>query len=185
MPARKPRALSNGHTTKKEKSARDAAENAATPTTELTIKPPAELAGHKTAGEVWKRLISLYLETEGKIITAFDADVLVKYCLAEEELVEVKTLRGDIMKLWGIQIKILSKFKPTEETIEAYSKALAQANKLMQRFQGMDARLDGKRKMVFAMAQSLYLTPRSRAGVAPPEKEPEKPLDEMEKLLDQ
>jgi hypothetical protein len=48
----------------------------------------------------------------------------------------------------------------------------------------MDARLDGKRKLLHSIAQSLYLTPRSRAGVAPPEKEPEKPKSEMDELLD-
>lgn len=183
MPARKPRSLNSGHTTKRQNSARDSAEQSVTPQTELTIKPPSELTGHKTAGQVWKRLVSLYFETEGKIITAFDGDVLVKYCLAEEELIELKKLRSDLMKLWEFQLKVLRKFRPTTETIEAYSEALAQANKLMQRFQGMDARLDGKRKMVFAMAQSLYLTPRSRAGVAPTEKEPEQPKDELESLL--
>lgn len=154
-----------------------------TPKTELTLNPPAALNGHKTAADVWKRLVGLYLETEGTIITAFDADLLVKYCLAEEELLELFTLRASIKKLWEQHVKMLSAMKPKGDQLKDYFNALAQANALLQRFQGMDARLDGKRKLVFALAQSLYLTPRSRAGVAPPEKEPEEPKSEMENLL--
>jgi hypothetical protein len=74
---------------------------------------------------------------------------------------------------------------PKNDALKDYFNALAQANALLQRFQGMDARLDGKRKMVFALAQSMYLTPRSRAGVAPPEKPPEKPKSKMGGLLDE
>src|SRR5690349_16766754 len=128
MPARKPRALNSGHTTKKQNETRDSAEQSMTPETELTIKPPSELNGHKVAGLVWERLIGLYSETEGKIITAFDGDILVKYCLAEEELIELKKLRGDLMALWEFQLKVLGKIKPTLETIDAYTEALAQAN---------------------------------------------------------
>lgn len=73
--------------------------------------------------------------------------------------------------------------KPKPGQRQDYVNALTQANALLQRFQGMDARMDGKRKLVFALAQSLYLTPRSRAGVAPTEKEPEEPKSEMEKML--
>src|SRR5690606_13448911 len=98
-------------------------------------------------------------------------------CLAEEELDELYKLRADIKKLWDQHAKLLAKTKPKAEDLKDYYNALGQANALLQRFQGMDARLDGKRKMVFALAQSLYLTPRSRAGVAPPEKPAEEPLD--------
>jgi len=183
MPTRKPSSLSRRHDTKAEREARTNAEDAMKPTTELTLKPPAALTGHKAAAEVWKRLVGLYFETEGTIITAFDADLLVKYCLAEEELLELFTLRGSIKKTWDKHLKILNNMKPKAIDLKDYFNALAQANALLQRFQGMDARLDGKRKLVFALAQSLYLTPRSRAGVAPEPKEPEEPKSEMEKML--
>jgi phage terminase small subunit len=49
----------------------------------------------------------------------------------------------------------------------------------------MDARLDGKRKLLHTLSQSLYLTPRSRAGVAPEQKEPEHDDDPMDKLLNE
>lgn len=185
MPARKPTALTTRHSTKEERSARVSAETAMTPKTGLSVKPPAALKGHAAAREAWTRLVGLYLETEGTIVTAFDADILIKYCLAEEELLELQALRKGIAKLWATHTKLLAKFKPTNDNLEDYFKALNTASALLQRFQGMDARMDGKRKLVFSLAQSLYLTPRSRAGVAPPEKEPEDPQDEMDKLLDE
>jgi phage terminase small subunit len=184
MPARKPSSLSTRHDTKKDRSARESAENALNPTTQLTLKPPDALKGHAHARETWRRIVGLYFETQGTIITAFDADVLVKYCLAEEELDELFALRAEIKKAWTTHNKWLSKLKPTGENLKDYFNALTVASALIQRFQGMDARLDGKRKLIFTLAQSLYLTPRSRAGVAPPEKDPEEPQDEMSKLLD-
>lgn len=155
------------------------------PKTVLTTKPPAALKGHKQASDVWKRLVGLYDETEGTIITAFDQDQLVKYCLAEEELDELFILRASIKKLWLAHLRILTVMKPKADQLKDYFNALAQANALLQRFQGMDARMDGKRKLVFSLAQSLYLTPRSRAGVAPAEKEPPEPDDPMGELLDE
>lgn len=155
-----------------------------TPRTLLTGKPPPDLTGHKVAAGVWRRLVGLYNETEGTIITSFDADVLVKYCLAEEELLELSKLRNEIKQIWERHCKALDKMKPKDEDLRIYYNALAQANALLQRFQGMDARMDGKRKLVFSLAQSLYLTPRSRAGVAPPEREPEQPKSPMEEMLD-
>jgi hypothetical protein len=49
------------------------------------------------------------------------------------------------------------------------------------KIQGMDARLDGKRKMIMT-SQSLYLTPRSRGGAF--RRAPEEPKSEMDKMLD-
>ena len=57
------------------------------------------------------------------------------------------------------------------------------ANELYTKWQGADARLDGKRKLLHDLEKSLYLTPRSRAGVEPPTKEPDVPKSEMEGLL--
>jgi phage terminase small subunit len=183
MPARKPSTLTTRHDTNAEKDARAAAESALTPKTELSARPPSELWNHKHASALWKELIGLWSETQGKIVTAFDEQLLVKYCLAEEELQELFEMRGQIKELWTSHKAVLANMQPTPETMKDYFNALAQANALLQRFQGMDARLDGKRKLVFSLAQSLYLTPRSRAGVAPPEKEPEEPKDDMEQLL--
>lgn len=184
MPAKKDSSLSKRHDTKADKRKRESAEAAIKPTTKLGLKPPAALTGHRHAAAIWTRLLSLYAETKGEIITAFDADVLIKYCLAEEELLELFEIRSEIKDAWDTHIKWLNKLKPKGNEIKDYLGALARANALLQRFQGMDARMDGKRKLVFSLAQSLYLTPRSRAGVSPPEKEPEQPKSEMDNLLD-
>lgn len=183
MPARKPSTLTTRHATKAERDSRASAESALAPQTTLTKNPPSALRGHDHASAVWRRLYRLYSQTQGTIVTAFDGDLLVKYCLAEEELHELFALRKEIKELWTHHAEILRGISPTPETMKDYFNALSQANALLQRFQGMDARLDGKRKLVFSLAQSLYLTPRSRAGVAPPEKEPDEPKDDMEQLL--
>jgi len=184
MSAKKDSSLNKRHDTKADKAKRESAEAAMKPKTKLPKKPPAALTGHKTASAEWTRLVSLYYETKGEIITAFDEGVLIKYCLAEEELIQLAELRAVIFKTWNIHLKWLNQFKPKGDQIKDYLGALAQANALLQRFQGMDARMDGKRKMIITMAQSLYLTPRSRAGVAPTEKEPEQPKSAMDDLLD-
>jgi phage terminase small subunit len=183
MPARKPSTLSTRHSTKADREEREGSEAAMLPKTLLGKSPPSALTGHTHARATWSRLVGLYFETEGTIITAFDSDLLIKYCLAEEELHELTKLRKEIAKLWEVHTKLLSKLKPNNENLKDYFGALGAANALLQRFQGMDARLDGKRKMLVTIAQSLYLTPRSRAGVAIPEKEPEEPESDMDRLL--
>lgn len=181
MPAKKPPSLIDRHDTKADRSARADAESAMTPKTELTRKPPAKLTGHKIAIATWKHAVGLYAETTGKIATSFDENLLVKYCLVEEECVWLEKIRLKIEKLYVSTDKKLAKMKPDD--LEAYYKALSQVNALLTRLQGFDARLDGKRKLSHTMEMSLYLTPRSRAGVAPPTKEPETPLSPMEKML--
>lgn len=183
MPARKDSSLNKRHDSKKDKQARESAENALRPVTKLTLQPPGALDGHPHARTVWKRTISLYAETTGEIITAFDENLLIKYCLAEDELFELQDVRKEIASLWKKHNATLKKLKPKIDNLKDYLTALDQANALLKQFQGMDARLDGKRKMLLAMEQSLYLTPRSRAGVAPPEKPDEEPDSDMDKLL--
>lgn len=146
------------------------------PIEELTVSPPAGLKGHKHAAATWKRLVKLYSETDGKIVTAFDADLLVKYCLLEEECVALESIRDDTLSEHNDLKKILGKWsKPKPDEMKNFINLLEQKNALLARYQGLDARLDGKRKLLHALAQSLYLTPRSRAGAEPPRKEKQKP----------
>lgn len=181
MPARKPLTLITRDETLDAKRRRRDAESAMTPRTTLTLKPPPALKGHKPAADVWRRVVGLYAEVDGTIVTSFDHDLLIKYCLLEEECDWLAGIRKSIEKQYdGANVK-LAKAKP--DNIDAYYKALGQLNALLTRLQGFDARLDGKRKLLHSLAQSLYLTPRSRAGVAPPTKEPETPKSEMESLL--
>ena len=184
MPASKPSTLNTRDETKSDRAARAAAESAMTPKTELKRKPPVSLNKHKVAVETWRRVVGLYMEVEGKIATSFDEDLLVKYCLLEEEVIELAEMRKTIKKEWQDQLKGAKRIKPNDENLKEWVRMWEVVNGLFMRFQGMDARLDGKRKLLHSLSQSLYLTPRSRAGVEPPMKEPEQPKSEMEKALD-
>lgn len=183
MPAKKPISLNRRNDTKEDRESRGNAEISMTPRTELPIKPPDALKGHKLAAATWTRVVGLFHEVEGKIATSFDADLLVKYCLLEEEVVELALLRKTIRKEWENELKAAKKIKATDKNLKEWVAMWGIVNALFARFQGMDARLDGKRKLLHTLSQSLYLTPRSRAGVEPPTKESDKPKSEMEKIL--
>ena len=183
MPVVKPISLIKRHSTRQERTARADAESAMTPRTRLSAAVPAQLRGRSSAGARWKRLVKLYGEIQGTIITAFDYDLLVKYCLLEEEVIELADMRKIIKTEWADKVKQASKMKPTAESMKDYLHMWDIANALFQRFQGMDARLDGKRKLLVTISQSLYLTPRSRAGVAPQEKDPEPEKTGLEEML--
>jgi hypothetical protein len=125
---------------------------------------------------MWKRLIALYGEVDGTIVTAFDANLLTRYCLLEEECLWLDGKRTEVDNNAKRLDKLLNtKAKLKEVDAENYLGLLQQYNALNARVQGLDARLDGKRKLLVAIEQSLYLTPRSRAGVAPTEKTKENP----------
>lgn len=177
--------MNSRNTSKEIRGARESAEDAMTPKTALTAAVPVRLRGknHAQAAATWKRIIGLYLEIEGKIVTAFDHDLLIKYCLLEEEVIELADMRRTIKEDWETNSKAAKKIKPNPDTLKDWVRMWEVVNGLFQRFQGMDARLDGKRKLLHTLSQSLYLTPRSRAGVAPPEKERDPEQDDMADLL--
>ena len=127
MPARKNSALNKRHDTKDERAARKAAEDALIPKTPISKTPPSALNGHAHAREVWTRIVGLYFETKGEIITAFDEDVLIKYCLAEEELIELKALRAQVRKLWESHLRSLGRMRPSNKNMKDYFGALMQA----------------------------------------------------------
>lgn len=64
------------------------------------------------------------------------------------------------------------------ETVEQMLKGLELLNRL-------DARADRKRALLLQWRQSLYLTPRARAGAVAARKQPEQPVDELERLLNE
>jgi len=86
---------------------------------------------------------------------------------------------------WKDSEKALKKIKKTADNLKEWTAMQEVVNGFYMRIQGMDARLDGKKKLILAMQQSLYLTPRSRAGVAPTDKEPEHDDDPMAALLNE
>ncbi len=187
MPAAKPNSLSRRNTSKADSAARTEAESAIAPVTQLTVNPPKELSGLRTAAAVWTEKLTLQNETQAAqdgspIITAFDKETLVIYCKLEEEVIWLEGKRKETEKkakdIWAQ----ISKLRPKGDDMKNYVNLLAQYNALDARVQGWDGRLDIKRGLLHKIAQSLYLTPRSRAGVNPPEKE--KPsTDPMEDAL--
>ena len=187
MPKSKPSILSKRHNTKADRAARTASESALTPITELTNAIPPILRGreHAKAKRTWKRIIGLYHEVEGIIATAFDQDRVIEYCLLMEEVDELALDRRHAKREWKNKLAQANRIKLTDDNADQWVKIWGVVNALNQKFLSLDARLDGKRKHLHKLSQDLYLTPRSRAGVAPPVKEPEKPKSEMEKLLDE
>jgi phage terminase small subunit len=186
MPARKPSVLITRSETKADSAARTAGESAVTPKTQLTLAtPPLLHRGHAVAAATWKRIVGLYLEVDGVVATAFDSDLLIKYCLLEEEVREMALDRKKMRSQWELQLAAAKKVPCDSENLKTWAHMWEVVNALFMRYQGMDARLDGKRKLLLSLSQSLYLTPRSRAGVEPPTKEPEHEQDDMEKLLDE
>ena len=122
-------------------------------------------------------------ELEAVIVTSLDWDMLIDYCILMEQVVELDKMRRSAYQVWEKLDEALEKLSdetPAEDRVKMWMKvggALSDATKL-------DGRVDRKRALLHQWRQSLYLTPRSRAGTAPKKKPDEVPPDEMEKLLD-
>ena len=189
MPKKKPTALrADSKDSKELTAARKAGELSVTPSTKLTITPPAELKGKNIACLEWRRVIELQETTQAAkdgapIITAFDERSLITYCkgVQEEQTLEIKLDKLD--KAQNVLYFRASKIKPTKDNFKNFVSMWTQFNGVTANYKGMSARLDAHRANLHELAKSMYLTPSSRAGVAPPRKEPEKPKSEMEKLL--
>lgn len=183
MPARKLNLLNKRSLNKSDIAARVDAELSATPKTLLTLKPPEELKGHKKAVAVWKWVIGLYSEVDGTIATAFDEPTLIDVCMLKEEIPELVVLRYTQKKDYEARQVALNKIKSTPENEKFLVEMWKITNGSYQNFKSTCARLDAKRKLLHLLGQSLYLTPRSRAGVSPPQKDAAPEEDLMEALL--
>jgi phage terminase small subunit len=182
MPARKPKSLITRHETNAEKAARAAHEAQFRSGKGLPMDAPARLAGHAVAEAAWRRLMREYGSVEGEIVTRMDLDILVDYCILLEQVTELDALRRDAYLIWQILNK---SWTQTQEELEAKER-FAYVDKLDQSLDNLvklDTRADRKRSLLLQLRQSLYLTPRARAGVAPKQLEPEEPQDDMEALL--
>lgn len=164
MPKAKPMVLNPAKRRKAEAEERRAAELSLTPISELP-EAPAELKGHAAALVVYRRLMSLYAELVAEVVTALDLDTLLDYCLTMEQIGQLDGLRNALYRS-------LVKARSDEKKLE-----------LEQRLLAMDARCERKRVLAQRLRESLYLTPRARAGAAPPTKPPEPEVDPMEALL--
>lgn len=171
MPAPKPKALITRHETEAEKRARESGEAALRPEQGLPMRAPARLSGHLVAEATWRRLMRTYGEIDGEIVTRLDMDLLVDYCILSEQLAEMDKMRSSLVAAWE---KLIDKMGDPLATIGAVDAVVK-----------LDGRIDRKRALLLQLRQSLYMTPRARAGVAPAKKEEPEPLDELEMLLNE
>lgn len=164
MPKAKPMALNPAKRRKSEIEERQAAELSLTPISELP-ESPVQLKGHAAALAIYRRLMSLYAELVAEVVTALDLDTLLDYCLTMEQIGELDRLRNGLMRQ-------LIRAKSDEKKFQLESRLLS-----------VDARAERKRVLAHRLRESLYLTPRARAGAAPPRKPAEPERDEMDTLL--
>lgn len=178
MPARKPASLIVRHDTAADRAERNAQESAMDPGGALPMNAPARLQGHPVAGAAWRRLMRLYGELEAQVVTRLDADLLVDYCMLIEQIAELDKMRRSTYAMWE---RVSGNMDSAN--LEVALQAAALAEDLLESLVKIDARADRKRALATQMRQSLYLTPRARAGVAPKQKEKEEAPDELEMLL--
>jgi len=162
-----------------DRAVRLAREKAATPAKPLPKTPPAALKGHKTAARAWRYLMARYGEIEGVIVTGFDQQLVVNYCLGLEQYAEIQTMRAAAYRLW-LELSEAQNAAGPEDKISLAIKTVYSFDMILK----LDARLDRKADLLHKFSQSIYLTPRSRAGVAPNSKHDEPEPDALEQLLD-
>lgn len=149
----------------------------------LSINPPKRLKGNAVAMAAWRRLIREYGKVEAVIVSRLDVDLLIDYCVITSQLDEVDKMRKVAFQVW-------QDFAEARQDLDdggSGEEKLAMAIKVTNAFKtlvALDARSDTKRKTLLSMRQSLYLTPRARAGTAPKEKEKPAPVDPFEEFLD-
>ncbi len=182
MPAAKPSSLINRHETAAETAERISQESALRPTRDLPVNPPATLRGRKTAEVVWRRLIRMFGDVEGEIVTRLDMDLLVDYCLLAEQVAELDEMRKKAMEIYELLKIAMAEARNEHDVMLARSISKDIINSF-ESIVKLDGRVDRKRDLMFKLRQSLYLTPRARAGVAPKGKEKEPELDPLEKFL--
>jgi len=190
MPARKPASLIERHDTADEKAARVASESAMTPKARLPESVPVALSNNPIASREWRRLMRMYNSIDADIVSRLDMGMLQDYCMLLEQMFELDELRKAAVDGWRVAQKILDVIQKRIEDnpegeidIKAFAKAQESVNWAYDKIIKVDGRVDRKRALLLQLRQSLYLTPRSRAGVAPAEKPKEEPEDDMTRLL--
>ena len=183
MPARKPQSLIVRHETAAEHKTREESEARLRPNRALPVSAPAAIKDMKVAAEAWRRVMREYRSIEGEIVTRLDLDLLLDYCVLAEQVHELDEMRTNARELYKYLIEKNRQHRDDGEVVEAVMMS-EKIQSMMDHIIKLDSRVDRKRDLMFKMRQHLYLTPRSRAGVAPKEKDPEaKEVDPMAMLL--
>jgi hypothetical protein len=184
MPAKKPASLIKRHETAAERQTRAKNEAALRPGRGLPVSAPAVLKGHAVAVRTWRAALRMYSDLEGEIVTRLDFDQLVDYCMLVQHLSEIDHMREMAYQAW----LELAKEHDRLLEVELVDEAVLMAIKVVGAFDAitrLDTRAERKRALLKQYRESLYLTPRSRAGTAPDKKAPPEPTDEFEQLLDE
>jgi hypothetical protein len=186
MPAKKPASLVVRDETKAERQRRDEQAKALTPGKSLSVRPPAQLTG-EVARSAWQETIRLYLTLDARIVSVLDLGLLRDYCIVCEQMAEIDELRAVARNNYSVNQALLVKAlmdKKDATDLKILTKLSESVNRCFDKILRLDARADGKRKLVHSYRQSLMLTPRSRGGVNPEEKQKEEPQSAMGKILD-
>jgi hypothetical protein len=123
----------------------------------------------------------VYGELEAQIVNRLDLDLLVDYCLLVEQVDELDAMRKAAYEAWRrlCEQAQAEEGAGTEEILQGQAALIVMQAEVVK----LDGRADRKRALLHQMRQSLYLTPRSRAGAAPARREAEPEADPMEQLL--
>jgi phage terminase small subunit len=181
MPAAKPVTLHTRHATKPETELRAAQEEALTGGTKLPAMP-ARLKDHPIAQATWRRLKREYDRVEAVVVTRLDLDLMIDYCMLEEQKAEIDEMRRaayNSMQVLAKELELLRKNGTIEEAAKVASRVIDATDEVVQ----LDTRADRKRDLLMKLRQALYLTPKARAGAAPKTKVEEPPEDPFEQLL--
>jgi phage terminase small subunit len=172
MPAAKPKALIVRHETKAELKARADKEAAFVTEYELPKGAPAELEDYPTASKTWRRLMREFMSIEESYVISLDRDMLLTYCMLIEQLEELDEMRKKCYQMWKSltkQYEVVSKRGDFDQALEVAVQVSGTFDTILK----LDARADQKRKTIFDLQKSLYMTPRARAGATPRRKAPE------------
>jgi phage terminase small subunit len=183
MPAKKPTDLINRHETAEETAQRAQRDASMRPKGALPTAAPAALKAHAAAQAIWRRMMRVYGELDAEIVTRMDQDLLVDYCILGEQVMELDQMRQAAYNTWKTMNDALDDL-PEEMAAEERIERMAKVNSAMNDCVKLDGRVDRKRTLLLQWRQSLYMTPRARAGTAPKTREPEEPKDALETLLD-
>lgn len=159
----KPEGLKTGAYTKKDREIGAQVEKSMQPDVDLPANAPSFFDFKVVKAEqVYKRLMKYYSQLDAVIVTSLDRDLIVNYCSMVSEMSELKILRRRLLGMYSSN--------PASTPIADITT--------------IDARIDRKASLIHTLAQSLYLTPRARAG-AIPEKKKEKVFDPFEEFLNE
>ena len=158
------------------------AERSLTPIQDLP-EMPALLKNHKAAAAEWRHLMQLYSELSAEVVSSLDLRLLVDYCLLTEQIEELDSVRAAAYALYTDLEKQQAVMARKKKKMDA-DKLAGSIGYIIDAVMKADARCDRKRDLLLKLSQSLYLTPRARAGYIPNKKPAPVSKDEMDEILD-